>query len=308
MFQNCSSLTSLDISNFDTSSVTNMEYMFSGCYSLTSINLRNYNTLSVINMRYMFYKCSSLISLDLTSFDTSKVNNTEYIFYSCSSLIYLNLYNFETINLNKMNNMFGNCHESLIYCIINEISDSISTQLSLYINNCSDTCFSPSHKKLIDQRKCVVNCNYQNYIYEYNEICYESCPNGTIISPSNHNKCEELICNNYYNYNYTGCIDSIPEGYYCNNSIRKTIDKCIDKCKECTKESILNNLCISCNNENKYYSKYNEYYNNTNYTDCYNIEPIGYYLDNISNIYMPCFTGINNEKCEECYINNTLNY
>ena len=64
-----------------------------------------------------------------------------------------------------MNNMFNNSHESLIYCIINEIPDSISTQLSSYVNNCSDACFLSSHKKLIDQRKCVVNFDYKNYYY-----------------------------------------------------------------------------------------------------------------------------------------------
>ena len=312
MFCNCISLASIDLSNFNTPQLNDMGSLFYNCHSLKYINITSLDTSSVNNMSFMFSNCSSLVSLDLTRFNTRNVNNMEYIFYNCSSLIYLNLYSFYTININEMNNMFDYCHESLIYCIkIDDTHNSILEQLSSYVNNCSDPCFLSSHKKLIDQRKCVENCDYQNYIYEYNEICYESCPFGTIISPSNPNKCEELVCDNYYNYNYIGCIDSIPEGYYCNNTIRKTIDKCIDKCKKCTKESILNNLCISCNNENKYYSKYNEYYNNTNYTDCYNIEPIGYYLDNISNIYKPCFTGINNEKCEECYINNinnSLNY
>lgn len=37
MFSYCSKLTSLDLSNFDTSSVTNMAYMFSYCSKLTTI-------------------------------------------------------------------------------------------------------------------------------------------------------------------------------------------------------------------------------------------------------------------------------
>jgi len=35
MIQGCSSLESLDVSNWDTSNVTNMSSMFAGCSSLT---------------------------------------------------------------------------------------------------------------------------------------------------------------------------------------------------------------------------------------------------------------------------------
>ena len=53
MFSDCSSLTSIDLSNFNTNNVTNMSCMFSGCSSLTSINLCNFNTNNVTNMSYM---------------------------------------------------------------------------------------------------------------------------------------------------------------------------------------------------------------------------------------------------------------
>ena len=39
MFANCLLLTSLDLSNFDTSQVTNMNAMFYNCISLEYINL-----------------------------------------------------------------------------------------------------------------------------------------------------------------------------------------------------------------------------------------------------------------------------
>ena len=41
-----------------------MSYMFSGCSSLTSLNLSNFNTNNVNNMSFMFSKCSSLTSLN----------------------------------------------------------------------------------------------------------------------------------------------------------------------------------------------------------------------------------------------------
>ena len=37
MFSNCNNLTSLDLSKWDTSKVTNMNYMFNSCYKLTSL-------------------------------------------------------------------------------------------------------------------------------------------------------------------------------------------------------------------------------------------------------------------------------
>jgi len=45
--------------------------MFSGCSSLTSLNLSNFNTNNVTNMSYMFFNCSSLTSLDLSNFNTN---------------------------------------------------------------------------------------------------------------------------------------------------------------------------------------------------------------------------------------------
>ena len=49
MFSACKSLTSINLSNFNTQNVTNMSYMFSECKSLTSINLSNFNTQNVTN-------------------------------------------------------------------------------------------------------------------------------------------------------------------------------------------------------------------------------------------------------------------
>ena len=86
MFENCSSLTSLDLSNLNTSNVTSMRNMFSACSSLTSLDLSNFNTSKVTDMGFMFNGCSSLTSLDLSSFDTSKVTDMFHMFLSCSSL------------------------------------------------------------------------------------------------------------------------------------------------------------------------------------------------------------------------------
>ena len=60
MFDDCSSLTNINLSNFNTQNVTNMSYMFYDCYSLTNINLSNFNTQNVTDMSYIFSGCKSL--------------------------------------------------------------------------------------------------------------------------------------------------------------------------------------------------------------------------------------------------------
>ena len=76
----------LDISNFDTSKVTQMSGMFSGMSSLTSLDLSNFNTSKVWDMDSMFSGMSSLTSLDLSNFDTSRVAYMRWMFSGMSSL------------------------------------------------------------------------------------------------------------------------------------------------------------------------------------------------------------------------------
>ena len=60
MFYGCSSLTNIDLSNFNTNNVTYMNGMFGECTSLTNINLSNFNTNNVTDMNGMFYGCKKL--------------------------------------------------------------------------------------------------------------------------------------------------------------------------------------------------------------------------------------------------------
>ncbi len=106
MFNQCSSLESLDLSSFDTSKVTNMRAMFAGCSSLKFLDLTSFDTSNVNSMNVMFSECSSLESLDLSSFNTSKVTSMNDMFYSCSSLEYLDLSSFDTSNVEEMSRMF----------------------------------------------------------------------------------------------------------------------------------------------------------------------------------------------------------
>ena len=109
LFYNCEKLTSLDLSNFDTSQVTNMYCMFGNCSGLTSLDLSNFDTSQVTDMKGMFYNCSGLTSLDVSKFDTSQVTDMYYMFGNCSGLTSLDVSNFDTSQVTNMYCMFGNC-------------------------------------------------------------------------------------------------------------------------------------------------------------------------------------------------------
>ena len=111
MFNNCTILPSLDLSNFNTAKVTIMYNMFKNCKKLSSLNLSNFNTANVTNMSSIFYGCSQLSSLNLSNFNTAKVKYMPSMFYGCNKLSSLTLSNFNTENLTDMSYMFSGCQK-----------------------------------------------------------------------------------------------------------------------------------------------------------------------------------------------------
>ncbi len=109
MFNNCSSLTSLDLSNFNTGNVTNMFGMFMACTALTSVDISHFDTSKVTDMSQMFRFCESLESIDVSHFNTSNVTDMSGMFYVCSSLTDLDVSNFNTSNVSMMYEMFAGC-------------------------------------------------------------------------------------------------------------------------------------------------------------------------------------------------------
>lgn len=109
MFEECRSLTDLDLRFFDTSRVENMVYMFSMCDSLVTITRGDFDTSAVRNMCGMFFCCSSLTKLNLSKLDTSCVEDMALMFYGCSSLQSLNLSYFDTRRVDSMRYMFSDC-------------------------------------------------------------------------------------------------------------------------------------------------------------------------------------------------------
>ena len=322
MFYYCESLLSLNLRSFNTSSVIWMDSMFSFCKSLISLDLSNFNTSNVIYMYSMFYYCKSLKTLDLSSFDTRKVYSMYNMFSDCHSLLSLNLNSFNTSQIISMESMFENCKSlislnlshfnvknigyyyyafyNLNYEIIMCINDDIRKTFYLYSYHnydCSDICFTNlNHKIIKEDKKCIDKCiNDNNYKYEYEGVCYKSCPPRTNNTINNIYLCKNFTCEYYYNYDQTGCIEKIEEGYYLNDSFFKTIDKCNEKCKSCDLESVKKYKCLTCNVNGGYYPILDNGLNISQYSfiNCIDKTPYGYFFENET--YKPCYY-----SCKEC--------
>ena len=109
MFQRCEKLQNLDLSSFDTSNVTNMNAMFNNCYDLQILNLKGFDTKNVIEMQKTFQGLKSLENLDLSSFNTSNVTNMKGMFANCEKLSDIKMSNFDVSNVTNMMAIFQNC-------------------------------------------------------------------------------------------------------------------------------------------------------------------------------------------------------
>ena len=136
MFFLCTEITSLDISGFDTSNVTDMMGAFSACTSLISLDLDGFDTSNATDMGGMFNSCSAITSLDLSGFDTSKVTSMGSMFYLCTALTSLDLGGFDTSNVTDMSNMFDGC-EALTSLDLSGFDTSKVTSMDSMFNECS---------------------------------------------------------------------------------------------------------------------------------------------------------------------------
>ena len=82
MFYDCKKLKSVvDISKWDVSSVTNMEFMFCDCNNFNQ-DLSNWDVSSVTDMTYLFLNCKSF-NKDISKWNVYSVRYHLAIFYNC---------------------------------------------------------------------------------------------------------------------------------------------------------------------------------------------------------------------------------
>jgi len=145
MFLN-SKLTSIDMSKFNLSNCTSIEFMFAnsgwikeldlsscgistsiqttmrafdGCWSLQTIDLRFLHTCPLSMSYRMFYGCSSLKNVDLSNFNISSTTpNMLEMFYNCTSLEKLDIRSFEFSKLTQGDSVSNMFYKVPVNCLI----------------------------------------------------------------------------------------------------------------------------------------------------------------------------------------------
>lgn len=108
-FSHCELLTSIDVSKWNTSKVTNMEGMFVDCNLLASVDVSKWNTTKVTDMASMFSGCGTLRSIDVSKWNTSNVTDISGMFFGCGSLHSVDITGWDTSKVTSMDRMFFNC-------------------------------------------------------------------------------------------------------------------------------------------------------------------------------------------------------
>jgi len=136
MFNTCSSLTTLDVSGFDTGLVTNMNSMFYNCTSLTTLDVSGFDTGLVTSMSFMLFGCTSLTTLDVSLWDTGLVTTMGYMFGNCSSLTILDVLLWDTRLVTSMTSMLFGC-TSLTTLDVSDWDTRLVTDMGFMFYNCS---------------------------------------------------------------------------------------------------------------------------------------------------------------------------
>ena len=134
MFSYMSDLTTLDLSNFDTSRVTNMSYMLYYMPNLTTLNLSSFDTSKVTEMNHMFSDMSDLTTLDLSNFNTSNVTDMGYMFSGMNNLTTLNLSSFDTSKVTEMKHMFSYMSDLTTLDLSNFDTSKVTNMDSMFAN------------------------------------------------------------------------------------------------------------------------------------------------------------------------------
>ena len=318
MFEGCTNLESLSLS-FNTSKVKYMNKMFKDCFNLKNLSFPNISCDSIGTMQQMFYNCQSLEYLNIFSLK-ERGQSTIDIFTNASNHFKICIEEHENIPeiFNIIKNVDGisrdcsnNCYE---YERVNISEKKYCCPKYKYGDNCYEKCPPKTRTNDNDPNDKICkdfNCsNKFSYSYEQ-DTCLDQLPNGYFINDTEYktiDKCHSdcfnckgkgvkgntncTQCNNDLHIYKGNCYDSCLRGNYTEGG--KIYCKCFDeKCFKCNEESLAYDLCITCNEKEKYYEKLNENYIN-DFVNCYK-EPEKFFYDSNWNKFSPCF-----ESCKYC--------
>jgi surface protein len=225
MFLSCKSLKSLDLSSFDTRSVTDFQQMFFNSSSLITLNLSNFNISQAFSIYRMFRDCNNLESLDISNFNPSSVNNFKELFRGCTSLKSIHFSQFILSNEeNYFEEMLTTFNERFIICFNESNRNGTSSNCSIFQN-----LYNYFGGRIICR-----NCSKDNYLIKYNHLCNDPCLKGTLFHK---NSLCFRECHFYELFFYLCDIDNINND---NNYLNK--DELTEKLEKNIREGLFNSL------------------------------------------------------------------
>ena len=319
MFNNCTSLLSIDLSNLNITNLIDTDYMFNNCTSLKFVNLNNLSVNYIDDINYMFNNCTSLSYIKFSNLNVSFISNIYYTFNNCTSLISADFSNWNASYIYQMDHIFNNC-TSLLSVNLSNWNVPILSKMDYIFNNCTSLLsvnLSKWNISYISESNYMFSNIYSNFTYciddkvelkpimdNLNSLSYakRDCSSKCYLTPRrlniSTNKCDPTKCgqddNKIYEYGNL-CYEICP---------KKTIISSEDEY-----------LCeyLSCE---KFY--------NFEQKGCLLEIPIGFYLENVtsktinkcnSNCSTCSKESMEYNLCETCNIdedyyskiNNTLN-
>jgi surface protein len=196
MFKDCTSLTSVNVQDWDVSNVRSMVSMFSGCASLTTLDLNNWNVSKLDSVDHMFYNCTNLTSLDLSNWNAISIGCPREAFYNCNSLTELDLSSWKpTITGTDGCEMFAYCsslevldirnfyidyYDSEEDYVVRDMFEGCNSLRTLYLNNCNAYTLDQilAEVPYRKSRDGVIYCKKANMRDEDKEIDIYNPPSG----------------------------------------------------------------------------------------------------------------------------------
>ena len=163
LFSGIENITEIDLSGC---SFSDMASMFKGCTSLTSINFSGVDSSSVHDFFNLFLNCESLISVDLSSLDISQVTDFRDMFTGCNSLEYINIWNYDESKAGSYYgiNIYSNISANAVICINKENASTLYNTLNSSLCTVFYCGKDWKQKQLIyneESNSCIAN-NYYN--------------------------------------------------------------------------------------------------------------------------------------------------
>ena len=318
MFNGLDNIIDIDLSNFDTSKVTNMYAMFNGSTYLEKINFGKIDTSLVKTMEKLFNYCVKLITIDISNFDTSSVTNMFEMFAHCESLTSIDASNFDTKNVENMKDMFGYCYKL--------ITVNVSNFDTSKVKNIQGMFFACRKLKYLDLSSfytpSVTIFDYffaYDYDLAYIKLNHLSIKEGVYISdnilikaPSNLKICvEDDIAKSKFPESEQSKFDCSHDCFKNDIKIDLETNSCVEDCSTGNFKYQHYNFCYNKCPDASYLSRNNEYL-------CLDKSSEGvYYFDSAKGLYKECYktckrcTIGGNEtfhNCNECNDNNSIEF